>query len=86
MMRFEYSIVHVPGKYLYTADALSRAPRTTTGDDAKESEVELLMELALVELPASEPRLETYRQAQTEDHTCSSIINYCRQERKVNWI
>ena len=59
MMRFEYSIVHVPGKYLYTADALSRAPRTTTGDDAKESEVELLMELALVELPASEPRLET---------------------------
>ena len=40
MMRFEYSIVHVPGKYLYTADALSRAPRTTTGDDAKESEVE----------------------------------------------
>ena len=78
MMRFEYSIVHVPGKYLYTADALSRAPRTTTGDDAKESEVELHMELALVEMPASEPRLETYRQAQTEDHTCSSIINYCR--------
>ncbi len=25
-MRFSYSICHVAGKYLYTADTLSRAP------------------------------------------------------------
>ena len=29
LMRYEYKIVHVPGKELYTADAFSRAPLTT---------------------------------------------------------
>ena len=26
LMRFDYSDEYIPGKYLYTADALSRAP------------------------------------------------------------
>jgi len=26
LMRFDYSIEHTPGKFLYTADALSRSP------------------------------------------------------------
>jgi len=31
-MRFDYNIVHVAGKYLYTADLLSRTPQRMSGD------------------------------------------------------
>lgn len=33
MMRFQYTIYHVPGKSLYTADMLSRAPIQDSSDD-----------------------------------------------------
>ena len=32
LARFDYSIEHVPGKLLYTADTLSRAPISSSGD------------------------------------------------------
>ena len=33
LMRFAFSIAHVPGKYMYTADALSRAPSGVPTDN-----------------------------------------------------
>ena len=44
--RFQFSIGHVPGKELYTADALSRAPTGKSDDNEKllEEEAEFLME------------------------------------------
>ena len=41
IMRFNYSISHVPGKYLYTEDALSHAPVSTpnSADDSFQKEV-----------------------------------------------
>ena len=35
LARVDYSIVHVPGKLLFTVDTLSRAPRSTTENDVQ---------------------------------------------------
>lgn len=45
LARFDYSIHHVPGKPLYTADALSRAPRPVTGNNTCQEEAEYLMDI-----------------------------------------
>ena len=77
--RFDYSIEHVPGKNLHTADTLSRAPSASTKSDSTLEELaELHMEACIAHLPASKDRLDTYRTAQKADHTCSLLIKYCR--------
>ena len=46
LMRFDYHISHVPGKYLYAADAFSRAPTTHNSSDEEtklQEEVEWFM-------------------------------------------
>ena len=79
MDRFTYTIFHVPGRNLNTADALSRAPLPSTEhDDDLEELAELLMEMHIAQLPAGKERLETYRSAQQSDHTCSILRRYCR--------
>lgn len=81
LSRFEYDIKHVPGKYLYTADTLSRAPQqaTTSADDATfETEVEGFIGTIVRCLPATEKRLEAYRKAQADDTTCAQVASYCR--------
>ena len=39
MMRFSFSISHVPGKQLVIADTLSRAPAEPPGDSDREFEI-----------------------------------------------
>ena len=64
MMRFDFTISHVPGKSLLVADALSRAPST----DAVDSDTLLQLETAayvnavVQSLPATERQLERIRQ------------------------
>ena len=77
MDRFDYSIVHVPGKLLYTADTLSRAPMSESETNLQE-EAEVLMEVCVTDLPASNSRLDEYRASQVTDPICSAIFNYCR--------
>ena len=45
LMRFQYSIQHVPGKTLYTADTLSRAPLKEIPDACSSSSSEKLNNL-----------------------------------------
>jgi len=79
LARFNYSILHVPGKLLYTADTLSRAPSTSNQNDVRlQEEAEAVMELYVAHLPASTERLDEYRRAQAKDHICSSVIKCCR--------
>ena len=60
-MRYSFSIAHVSGRYLYTADALSRATLRGTIDRGSEEfqrEVNFYVNAVLVQLPASDRRLE----------------------------
>ena len=82
--RFDYSISHVPGKYMYTADTLSQAPiPATPGDTDLQDAAESLMEMCVNHLPASSQRLDEYRHVQAQDHICSSVINYSQNEWPV---
>ena len=80
--RFSYDITHVPGKELYTADTLSRAPlsdQPSADSIALQDLAELCVIAAVSNLPASNPRLETYRKAQSRDPICQKILKYCHE-------
>ena len=81
--RHDYTISLVPGKYLYTAVTVSRAPITSQVDaDANSATVEqaeALMEMCVSHLPASTHRINVYRTSQAVDPTCSTVINYWHQ-------
>ena len=74
LARFEYTIHHVPGKLLYTADTLSRAPIATDSISLSlQEEVEFFIQSVTDSLPASTTRLEMYKTAQDDDPVCSDV-------------
>ena len=78
--RYDYTIQHVPGKELYTADTLSRAPvsKTSSENAVLEELAEMCMLETISHLPASFPTLQKYRKVQTNDPVCQVIIGYCQ--------
>jgi hypothetical protein len=80
LMRFQYTIHHSPGKTLFFADALSRAPLRTPDERDIElgEEVEKFVNSVITSLPAEEVRLNEYRRAQAEDTQCSKVIEFCK--------
>ena len=80
-MQFDYSIEHTPGKFLYTADALSRSPLPNgmNSEAAEQQEdVEYFISEVTSQLPASSEWLSTFVKAQSEDRACSRVINCCK--------
>ena len=67
MMRYQYDIIHVPGKDLNTADYLSRSPLHETGSDDLQKDVHAYIDLIFRYLPASDRRLAQIRQHQEKD-------------------
>ena len=79
MMRFDFTIAHVPGKELVIADTLSRAPSTQScSSDDLQKETEAWVSLVLQSLPATEDRIEEIKQQQVADTTCQQIVQYCQ--------
>ena len=64
LLRFDFTISHVPGKELTIADALSRA--SFKSRVKQEEEIKLYAENILLQLPASDKRLEEIVTAQNE--------------------
>ena len=79
LTRFDYSVEHVPGKFLYTADTLSRAPNMSEPPAQEYRDTEFLVQALVAYLPANADRLENYRQAQKVDATCSKLLGYCKK-------
>ena len=79
-MRFHYTIRHVPGKSLYTADTLSRAPlqEHSQSHSVSSMETEQFVETIRAVLPASAECLERYAQVQRSDRICSKLIEFCK--------
>ena len=77
LMRFDYTISHVPRKHLYTADTLFTSacylPRCQ-----ESAQTELFVQAITFNLPASAERLREYRAAQEQDSTCSQLIAFCK--------
>ena len=76
LMRFDFTVTHVPGKELHTADALSRASLRQV-DDPLRKEVHAYGQLIVTGLPASEERLENFRKQQDSDPECSQLKELC---------
>lgn len=71
--------IHVPGKFLHTADTLSRAPLSSTVNNLTvQEEAEYLSEMTVSNLPAKD-RLDAYKQGQVTDPIISRVFHYCRE-------
>ena len=82
LAKYDYIAQHVPGKLLYVADALSRAPTQGESEEELQEEVEAYVDhVTMSSIPATAARLQAYRQAQMEDAECSKVREYCQ----TNW-
>ena len=80
LARFDYTISHVPGKLSYTADTLSRAPFISKGNDVElQQDTESFIEIAILNLPLTENRLQFYRKEQDEDELCYLVKAYYKK-------
>ena len=79
MMRFNPTVMYVPGKLQVIADSLSRAPtgRPLVSDSELVAEVETYAGNAIRELPATEQRLQDIVTAQKADPECAAVRGYC---------
>ena len=91
-MRFNFTIEHIPGKLLYTADALSRSPREDKAHETKpwndlHDKVQCYVNVVLVSLPASDQRLDEIRCQLKNDGMLKLVMQYVQNgwpdKRKV---
>ena len=79
MMRYSFSISHVPGKSLAVADTLSWAPtaKSTSSDEVLQNATAFHVASILSYIPATQKRVAEIKRHQHEDKTCKQLIDYC---------
>mgnify|MGYP002803598257 CR=1 FL=1 len=72
---------HVPGKYHYTADTLSRKLANPHTDPPTKPAEEMIAHIdsIIAALPASDPKVPQISQAQNQDIICEQVKKYCSE-------
>lgn len=80
MMRYTFTISHVPGSDLKIADTLSRAPVCTSSaeDQSLQRETAAYANLVVESIPASEQRLQEMLELQQQDPVCQQLFEFCQ--------
>ena len=80
LMRYSFTISHVAGKDLVTADTLSRSPVSTSSaqDEKCYQDVEAYVNFVFQNLPASDKRIEQIKEEQGKDVICQQLVEYCK--------
>ncbi|UYV66478.1 K02A2.6-like [Cordylochernes scorpioides] len=79
MMRFGFEIMHIPGKELLDADALSRQPLLTTEGGEDERPTTAHINAVLSSITDKDEMLTKNFEAQQEDTTLKAVVNYLEQ-------
>ena len=77
LSHFSYTVIHVPGKFLYTADALSRSMSPTAATEVEDCSMEDFVHSVVTSLPASPNTLDAYRRAQKQDPISRQLLEFC---------
>ncbi|UYV79403.1 K02A2.6-like [Cordylochernes scorpioides] len=77
--RFGFEIVHIPGKELLDADALSRQPLLTTEGGEDERPTSAHINAVLSSITDKDEMLTKTFEAQQEDTTLKAVVNYLEQ-------
>ena len=79
LMRFNFYIVHIAGKNLLTADALSRAPLTyySESDRDFQAETNAYVDFVVSNLTESNIRLEQIKSEYRNDSICKLFVQFC---------
>jgi len=82
IMKFNYTISHVPGKQLIIADTLSRAPTDlpSSSDVRFEAEAQAFVNMVLQSIPATEQRLAQIKEFQCTNGVCAQVGQYCQAQ------
>ena len=80
-MRFDYTVVHVPGKILCTTDAFFRSPIEMNSciDSNFEQEVDAYVNSIINSLPATDAHLKEIQSQQNEGPVCQKLKTYCQE-------
>ncbi|KAJ8377185.1 hypothetical protein SKAU_G00077650 [Synaphobranchus kaupii] len=80
LMRYSYSITYVPGKRLWTADTLSRAPvKSVESPDERQlfEDTNIYVDTVMDNLPASTTYLDELREQLKGDSVCRRVMALC---------
>ena len=76
LMRYNYTIAHVPGKHMYMSDCLSRASVKDRTNTVLTQECEVYINALLTNLPCTDRRLDSIKEAQHDDEICLQLMQY----------